>query len=78
MRDWRREKLAFAIFTLPDRVLCADMRGYWGDYDDLNGLGPVAGRTGNVFVRTFTDSQQGCDYRWNYTSSKVHVGFTGN
>lgn len=67
-----------AIFQLTGCVLCADLRGYWGDYDDLHALGPVPGRESNVFARTFTNSQDGCDYRWQYTSSKVHVGFTGN
>ena len=66
------------IFHLSDRVLCADQRGYWGDYDDLHALGPVPGREGNVFARTYTDSQPSCAYRWLYTSSPVHVGFTGN
>ena len=64
------------IFQLPDRILCADLRGYWGDYDDLQALGPV-GQRSNVFARTFTDSSQGCDYRWQFTSQQVHVGFTG-
>lgn len=67
-----------AIFQLTDCVLCADKRGYWGDYDDMHALGPVPGRASNVFARTFTNSQDGYDYRWEYTSSKVHVGFTGN
>jgi hypothetical protein len=67
-----------AIFQLPNQILCADLRGYWGDYDDLQALGPVPGRTSNVFARTITDSSQGCSYRWQYTSSQVHVGFTGN
>jgi len=67
-----------AIYQLGNQILCADLRGYWGDYDDLHALGPVPGRQSNVFARTFTDSQAGCDYRWQYTSSKVHVGFTGN
>jgi hypothetical protein len=67
-----------AIFQLANQILCADLRGYWGDYDDLQALGPVPGRTSNVFARTLTDSSQGCDYRWQYTSSQVHVSFTGN
>jgi len=64
------------VFQLPNRILCADLRGYWGDYDDLQALGPV-GQRSNVFARTFTDSSQGCDYRWQFTSQHVHVGFTG-
>ncbi len=67
-----------AIFQLANQVLCADLRGYWGDYDDLQALGPVPGRQGNVFARTYTDSQQGCNHRWQFTSSSVRVGFTGN
>jgi hypothetical protein len=66
------------IYSLSDRILCADLRGYWGDYDDLQSLGPVPGRQSIGFARTYTDSQLGCSYRWQYTSSQVHVGFTGN
>ena len=67
-----------AIFQLSNRVLCADLRGYWGDYDDMHALGPIPDKTGNVFARTFTSSEAACSYRWQFTSSPVHVGFTGN
>lgn len=67
-----------AISSLKDRVLCADARGYWGDYDDLQALGAVGGRRSVVFARTYTDSQPDCSFRWQYKSSPVHVGFTGN
>lgn len=70
--------LYLAIYSLNNRVLCADLRGYWGDYDDLHALGPVPQRQSTVFARTYTDSQLGCAYRWQYTSSQAHVGFTGN
>ena len=67
-----------AIYSLVDRILCADLRGYWGDYDDLQALGPVSGRQSTAFARTYTDSQLGCNSSWQYTSSQVHIGFTGN
>lgn len=66
------------IYSLGDRIVCADQRGYWGDYDDLHPLGPLPDRQSTPFARTYTDSQLGCGYRWQYTSSQVHVGFTGN
>jgi hypothetical protein len=70
--------LYLPIFQISNCILCADLRGYWGDYDDLQPLGPIPERErSNVFARTFTNSQDGCDYRWQYTSSKVHVAFTG-
>ena len=80
LKDQNGDDLFFhlAIFQLPNQVLCADLRGYWGDYDDLQALGPIPGKKSNVFARTFTDSSQGCNYRWQFTSSQVHVGFTGN
>lgn len=70
--------LHLVIWQLGGRVLCGDLRGYWGDYDDLHALGPVPGRAGTVFARTYTDSQPACASRWQFTSAPVHVGFTGN
>jgi hypothetical protein len=52
-------------------LVCPDNRGYWGDYDDMQ----VSGFDGAaaVFLRTFSDSSQGCPQRWEYTSHHVHV-----
>jgi hypothetical protein len=65
-----------AISLLADRIVCSDLRGYWGDYDDLQALGPTPSRQSVAFARTFTDSNLGCSQRWQYNSSAVHVGFT--
>jgi hypothetical protein len=59
-------------FKLVDsHLVCPDNRGYWGDYDDLQ----LSGFDGvnAVFLRTFSDSSQGCPKRWQYTSHHVHV-----
>lgn len=59
-------------FKLVDsHLVCPDNRGYWGDYDDLQ----LSGFDGvnAVFIRTFSDSSQGCPQRWEYTSHHVHV-----
>ncbi len=67
----------FAIFSLANRVVCADNRGYWGDYDDLQALGASASGQSILFGRTYTNSEPNCNYRWAFTSSPAHVGFTG-
>jgi hypothetical protein len=59
-------------FKLVDsHLVCPDNRGYWGDYDDMQ----LSGFDGlnAIFLRTFSDSSQGCPQRWEYTSHHVHV-----
>ena len=53
-------------------LVCPDERGYWGDYDDMQlaGFGDAGAAR---FIRTFSDSSQGCVQRWQYTSHHVHV-----
>lgn len=70
--------LYLPIYQLNDRVLCGDLRGYWGDYDDLQALGPMPRREVIPFARTFSISEPACSYRWTYTSAPVRVGFSGN
>lgn len=63
----------FLPFNLPAGLLvCPDLRGYWGDYNDLQfaGFDP----DGNAqFMLTFTDSSKGCIARSEFTSQNVHV-----
>jgi hypothetical protein len=46
---------------------------YWGDYDDLQTIGTAAGTTSPAWLQTFSDSSQGCQYQWVWTSYHVHV-----
>ena len=55
-------------------LVCSDIRGYWGDYDDLEFIGFVPDTTTARFLHTFTDSSAGCTKRWQYTAEAVHVG----
>jgi hypothetical protein len=63
----------FVPFSLPGGLLvCPDIRGYWGDYNELQFAG--IDQNGNAqFMLTFTDSSKGCITRWEYTSHHVHV-----
>jgi hypothetical protein len=70
--------LYLPIYQLKDRVLCADQRGYWGDYDDLQAIGPVPPRESILFGRTFSVSEPACSYRWTFTSAPLRVGYSGN
>lgn len=58
-----------AVSAIP---VCPDLRGYWGDYDDLEMIGFDSGSIAR-FLRTISDSSQGCVQRWEYTSHHVHV-----
>lgn len=51
--------------------VCPDLRGYWGDYDDLEMIGFADGAA--QFLRTVSDSTMGCQRRWEYTSHHVHI-----
>ena len=63
----------FIPFSLPGGLLvCPDLRGYWGDYHELQFAG--IDQNGNAqFMLTFSDSSKGCLTRWEYTSHHVHV-----
>jgi hypothetical protein len=60
-------------FKLIDsHLVCPDLRGYWGDYDDMELIAFTD--SGNaVFLRAFSDSSQGCTTRWEYTAAHLHV-----
>jgi hypothetical protein len=58
--------------AIKDIPVCPDLRGYWGDYDDLELVGFTEGGTAQ-FLRTVSDSTLGCAYRWQYTSHHVHI-----
>ena len=57
---------------IDDQTVCGDQRGYWGDYDDLQ-LQGFSDSLAAIFLRTFTDSRQGCPTQWTYTSHHQHV-----
>jgi hypothetical protein len=57
---------------IDDQTVCGDARGYWGDYDDLQ-LQGFTDSLAAIFLRTFTDSRQGCPTQWTYTSKHQHV-----
>ena len=59
--------------VISNQPICPDNRGYWGDYDDLMVAGFKNGSTTPSFLRTMSDSSAGCDKRWDYTSSQLHV-----
>lgn len=50
---------------------CPDLRGYWGDYDDMQVVGSGTARA--KFVRSFSDSTGDSCVRKTYTSSPLHV-----
>lgn len=55
-------------------VVCPDIRGYWGDYDNLDVLfaGNQPGGK-STFIRAHTDSSAAACVQETYTSSPVHV-----
>ena len=59
--------------VIKDQPICPDNRGYWGDYDDLIMAGFFNGSTTASFFRPMSDSSLGCNKRWEYTSSHLHV-----
>ena len=57
---------------IKSHLVCSDLRGYWGDYDDMELVGFTSSQTA-IFMRAFSDSSQGCTKRWEYTSHHLHV-----
>jgi hypothetical protein len=55
------------------QVVCPDLRGYWGDYDDLQFAGFDEDSTVPRFILSHSDSTKGCPTRWKYTSNHLHV-----
>jgi hypothetical protein len=46
---------------------------YWGDYDDLQNVAIASGSLTPDWITTFSDSSQGCQYQWDFTSYHVHL-----
>jgi hypothetical protein len=57
---------------IDNQLVCGDNRGYWGDYDDMQ-LRGFTDQLSPIFIRSFTDSRQGCQKQWEFTSHHVHV-----
>jgi hypothetical protein len=58
--------------AVPSHEVCADDRGYWGDYDDLQYIGESP-EGAHEFIRAYSDSSLGCNRQWQFTSWHVHV-----
>lgn len=57
---------------IDSHLVCPDLRGYWGDYDDMELIGFTDSLVA-IFLRAFSDSSQGCVKRWQYTQHHLHV-----
>lgn len=57
---------------IDNQVVCGDVRGYWGDYDDMQ-LQGFSSSGSAWFIRSFTDSRKGCLKMWQFTSHHHHV-----
>jgi hypothetical protein len=55
------------------QVVCPDTRGFWGDYDEVQVLGFDEDSNEPLFIFAHSDSTQGCESRWKYTSRHLHV-----
>ena len=55
------------------QIVCSDLRGYWGDYDELQVLGFDEDSNEPIFVFAHADSRKGCHSRWQYTSRELHI-----
>lgn len=58
---------------LNPQVPCPDLRGYWGDYHDLQFIGRKPDWSPAGFLYTFSDSTWGCEKRDQFTSRHLHV-----
>jgi hypothetical protein len=64
----------FVPFNLvKGQTICPDLRGYWGDYDELQFAGFDPDSVAPKFVLAHSDSTKGCPSRWEYTSNHLHV-----
>ena len=57
---------------IPDKPVCPDNRGYWGDYNDLEFVG-FDNNNNAQFMMALSDSSLGCDKREQYDSHNLHV-----
>jgi hypothetical protein len=79
LADGVREFIPFDLWApnspsnpLPAWLVCGDQRGYWGDYNEPQFAG-VTQDSAAEFMLAFTDSSEGCDSQWEFTSRDVHV-----
>lgn len=64
--------LGIPISLVNDITVCSDLRGYWGDYDDMLHVG--FDKDIPVFIRfTSSDHRNGCTYRWEHAAQHQHV-----
>ncbi|CAN5663785.1 hypothetical protein BH09MYX1_BH09MYX1_57270 [soil metagenome] len=67
-----RTFLEFAMGD-PNRTVCPDKRGYWGDYDIMDVLSASLQTGAVTFFRARSSSESACNYRWQFTSDPLHV-----
>ena len=67
------QRIYLPFSLIKDIPICPDLRGYWGDYDDLEHIGFNEDSDAAEFLRTTTDSSLGCVYRWQYISNHQHI-----
>jgi len=63
--------LMIPVDIIQSTPVCSDIRGYWGDYDDMIMTGFQG--TNGIWMRFLTDSTLGCSKRWEYTATTQHV-----
>lgn len=70
---WSNGPLDYVVSgKIPPHPVCPDDRGYRGDYDDLQFLDRNASGAPR-FIRAYSDSTNGCQYQWEFTSKHLHV-----
>lgn len=65
-------RIHFPFTLYNDMPICPDLRGYWGDYDDVFHIG-FSDTQVPLFIRTMSDSSLGCPTRWQYWSNHLHI-----
>jgi hypothetical protein len=57
--------------TQGSQTPCPDLRGYWGDYDEMQAYN--SGTSNPTFSRPYTDSTDGTCVRWQFKGTPQHV-----
>lgn len=70
---WSTGRIFVPFDLIAPQVPCPDNRGYWGDYDELQFAGFAANSEAPRFILPHSDSTQGCNTRWQYSSKELHV-----
>jgi hypothetical protein len=65
------DRIWFPVDAYKNMPVCSDLRGYWGDYDDLTLL--TFKDSTPQWLRTVSDSTAACATRWQYSSDPLHV-----